>query len=216
MTDMKQGTDNRLQIAQIVFGLLLASASGLGILAHTFWNVPMSFSAPFVVLPSVAILVGIILFSRRQYGQLAIFADRLMRGAFWGFIATLFYDAVRPLLTWILTFTFNPYKAMPIFGSLITGLPQDDTLAQLVGWGYHFWNGISFGMMFALVFPRGSWIAGFIWAMILQGLMMWAYPWFLQARLDDPGFMVTGIVGHGLWGIVLGLGLKWKYRKANG
>jgi len=50
--------------------------------------------------------------------------------------------------------------------------------------------------------------------MILQGLMMWVYPHFLAIRLEDPGFLMTGIVGHGLWGIVLGYGIK-KYYEEN-
>jgi hypothetical protein len=56
-------------------------------------------------------------------------------------------------------------------------------------------------------------IKGFIWSMLLQGLMMWVYPHFLAVRLEDPGFLMTGLVGHGLWGIVLGYGIKRYYEK---
>ena len=63
-------------------------------------------------------------------------------------------------------------------------------------------------MMFALLRPRGGAVLGLVWALLLQGLMMVVYPSFLQARLEDPGFLWSGIVGHAFWGVVLGLGLR--------
>lgn len=199
-----QGPSTRV----IVLGVLLASTSGAAILAHTFGPVPMRVLVPFVVLPGALVLTGMVYASRKRYPELELFADRAISGILWGLIATLAYDAIRPPLVWAFQYDFNPYKAMPIFGHLITGRPEDDTIAQVVGWGYHFWNGLSFGLMLALMRPRGGPIAGFVWAMILQGFMMAAYPSFLDARLDNPGFLMTGIVGHGIWGLVLGEGLR--------
>ena len=193
---------------EVVFGLLLTATSGAAIIAHTFGPVRMSFTVPFVVLPTTAVVVGLILLRRGLHGRLHEFSGRLMWGGIWGLVGTLCYDAIRPLLKWVLAFQYDPFRAMPIFGSLITGLPQTDSIAVAAGWAYHFWNGISFGMMFVLLRPRGGAVAGLIWAMTLQGLMMAIYPSFLQARLADPGFLTMGIVGHALWGIVLGVGLQ--------
>lgn len=190
------------------FGTLLAGTSGAAILAHAFGPLPLSFAAPFVVFPTAALLVGLILIRRRLHARLHHFASTLIVGARWGLGATWCYDAVRPVLKLAFGFSFNPYRAMPIFGQLITGRPPTDAVAIGAGWLYHFWNGISFGMMFALVRPQGGVLAGVLWAMILQGLMMAAYPSFLQARLDDVGFLITGIVGHALWGAVLGFGIR--------
>ena len=101
---------------------------------------------------------------------------------------------------------------IPICGELITGRPAGDAWAEVAGWTYHFWNGISFGMMFALIRPKGGVILGFLWAEFLQVLMMAVYPAFLRARLDDPGFLVLGLVGHGLYGVVLGwlVARRWR------
>lgn len=197
-----------LTTKEALFGILLASTSGAAVLAHAFGLLPMVFSVSFVVMPTAILLSAVMLLHRRQDARFRGFADLLMRGAWAGFLATLAYDAVRPLLRWIFGFSFNPYRAMPIFGELMTGLPGTHPIAFAAGWLYHFWNGLSFGMMFALFRPRGGEVAGFVWAMVLQGLMMLAYPSFLQVRLEDPGFLVAGLVGHGLWGVVLG----WKIR----
>ncbi|MFN8532893.1 MAG: hypothetical protein U0556_05050 [Dehalococcoidia bacterium] len=168
----------------------------------------MASTVPFVVFPTAPILCGVLLVRSRLYGRLQILADRIWAGALGGLIATLVYDAVRPPLVTAFGLTFNPYRAMPFFGSLMTGLETTEPLAIGLGWAYHFWNGISFGMMFALLRPQGGVIAGIVWALFLQGMMMLVYPSFLQVRLSDPGFLLSGIVGHGFWGAVLGYGIK--------
>lgn len=201
---VKEGVRSR----EAWFGAAMASTSGAAILIHTFAGVPMRYTVPFVVMPTAVVLVGVTLAHRRTYDRLHVFSTNIMRGAGWGFGATLAYDAIRPPLTWAFGLAFDPYKAMTIFGTLITGRPAGDWLALAAGWTYHFWNGLSFGMMFALLRPRGGPGAGMVFALVLQGLMMLAYPHFLQARLADPGFLMTGIVGHSLWGLMLGLGVR--------
>ena len=54
----------------------------------------------------------------------------------------------------------------------------------------------------------GGALLGMAWGLGLQGLMMFTYPRLLQVRLDDPGFLTMGIVGHAFWGLALGEGLK--------
>jgi len=201
-----------LTLTQIIVGLLLTSTSGIAITLWGLGKIPMSFTVSFVVLPSVIVLVAIYLFYKEK-PRFEFFNNMIIQGGKWGLIATLFYDAIRPLLKLIFRFDFNPYRAMPIFGGLITGLEETAPLSIFAGWTYHFWNGISFGMMFALLAPKGGKLKGYIWSMILQGLMMWVYPKFLAVRLEDPGFLMTGLVGHGLWGIVLGYGIKRYYDK---
>lgn len=204
----------KINLTQIIVGILLASTSGVAITLWGLGKIPMSFTVSFTVLPSIIILVGWVLYNQNNQ-KFHWFNNLIIQGGKWGFLATLFYDAIRPLLKLIFRFDFNPYRAMPIFGQLITGLEQTNRWAILSGWTYHFWNGISFGIMFALLFPKGGMFKGWIWSMVLQGLMMWVYPEFLAVRLADPGFLWTGIVGHSLWGIVLGYGIKRNYEKNN-
>ena len=191
-------------------GLALACTSGAGLIAATFLGVPLSFSAAFIVLPTAAILAGIAMAGRGDEARLHAFARLILVGAAAGLLATIAYDVSRPVLRAVFGFTFDPFRAIHIFGELITGRPAGDAWAEVAGWTYHFWNGISFGMMFALIRPKGGVILGFLWAEFLQVLMMAVYPAFLRARLDDPGFLVLGLVGHGLYGVVLGwLVARW-------
>lgn len=198
-----------LRRREIVLGAILAGTSGAAVLAEAFGLARMSFTVPFFVLPASSLLVGVVLARRGLYGRLHHFSTLLLVGAGWGLVATLGYDAVRPVLVGALGLAFDPYRAIGIFGALITGLPAGDAIAGAVGWLYHFWNGISFAIVFALARPSGGVLPGLAWALGLQVLMMAAYPSLLQARLDDPGFLATGIVGHSIWGIVLGSGVAW-------
>jgi len=191
-------------------GILLASTSGAAILAHVFLRVPMVFTVPFVVMPTGAIIIVAILMRSRLYGKAHTFASQVTLGGLCGLTGTLFYDVVRPLLTVLIQFHYEPYKAIPIFGSLITHRPPTDGLAITMGWLYHAWNGITFGMMFALFRTRGGVISGIIWGIGLQILMFITYPHLLRIRWNDPAFMTVGLVGHGIWGAVLGYTVtKW-------
>ena len=192
----------------IVLLVCLAGLSGAALLARAWWGVPMSWTAGFAVLPGTVAIVVVVFASRGQRARAHIVSDRVIAGANWGLVATLVYDVVRPVLVWALHLHFNPFRAQAIFGHLITGRPRTSGLAIGVGWLYHFWNGVSFGVMLALIRPRGAWAVGLVWAMALQGLMMAIYPNLLQVRLDNPGFLVTTIVGHGVYGVVLGSSLK--------
>ena len=205
--------ETQLTKTEQLMGVGLASTSGLAILLHTFGPVPLRFAAPFIALPAMIILVGSVLLRRRLYERLHAFASVTLSGGIYGLAATLVYDLVRPAIKWIAGYQFNPFRAMPVFGMLITGLPQTDPLAIAIGWIYHFWNGISFAIMFALVRPQGGAILGMLWGLGLQGLMMFTYPHLLQLRLETPGFMMMGIIGHAFWGLVLGYSLRrWGIR----
>src|SRR5947208_2678189 len=94
----------KLSPREAVFGLALASTSGSAILAHVFGPVPMTFTVPFVVMPTMALLISLILLRQRLYQRLHIFASLLMLGAWAGLGATVMYDIVRPLLQLIFRF----------------------------------------------------------------------------------------------------------------
>jgi peptidoglycan/LPS O-acetylase OafA/YrhL len=110
---------------------LLASFSGAAVLAHAFGPLPMVFTVPFLVMPTVAGILLALLARRRLYGRIRHVADLLALGFTTGLAATLLYDAVRPVITATFTLRFNPYGAMPIFGSLMTGRPPSALAAKL-------------------------------------------------------------------------------------
>jgi hypothetical protein len=200
-----------LTTAEALLAVCLLGISGLGVIAQAYGVIALSYTAPFIVFP-IGCLLGIaILLKRRLPERLHAYTDALIRGAVWGLLATFAYDAIRPVVVSVFDFNYKPFKAIHIFGELITGRPPGDTLSDVAGWSYHFWNGISFGMMFALLRPRGGVIAGVIWGETLQMLLTVVYVDLLtDFHPLATGTLVTGIIGHGLWGVVLGAGLKYR------
>jgi hypothetical protein len=204
-----------LSRGQRVLAWLLASTSGAAIIAYAFLGLPMTFTVFFVVLPTGLLLAGAVLAGRKLHHRLHRLSILIVAGCRWGLIGTLAYDAIRPILKWIIGFSYNPYRAIPYFGFMMTGLPVSDPRAVALGWIYHFYNGISFAVMFAVLKPTGGMAPGVIWALLLQALMMMVYPAFLQIRLADPGFLISGIVGHAVWGLVVGMGIRRRFAHAS-
>jgi len=199
----------------MLVGVTLAGTSGAAVLAQTFTPVPMSFTAPFIVLPASLLLVCGVLLGRRLYGRLHLFSDLIVRGAVAALVATLVYDGVRPLVVAAFHFHYDPYQAISIFGELITHRPVTSHLAITLGWLYHFCNGVSFGIIYALIRPRGGILSGYVWGMVLYALTLVSYPTLVGAKLSNIGFVVTSFTGHSLWGLTLGFVVQqWALRRA--
>src|SRR2546423_3921142 len=127
---------------------LLAEMYGLcSMRAFTFW----------VLIPATIILYGLAIWDRKA-GD-----GTLWRGVMIGSVAGLFgaiaYDVFRlPFVfsnSWHLTGIVPQmplYKVFPRFGAMILNQPVEQSgyslAAHLVGWIYHFSNGITFGVMY--------------------------------------------------------------------
>jgi hypothetical protein len=205
----RSATPLRLSPRETLLGFGLAGTSGAALLAYAFAGLPMTFTVTFVVVPATLALFGAMFLRERLYPGLHELADRALRGGFWGLIGTFAYDLVRPLIVGAFRFPFSPFAAIPAYGAFMTGQPVEHPASIAAGWLYHFWNGISFGMLFAVVRPRGGPLLGCLWGFGLQLLLTAMYTQLqLAVRWSTPGFMFTGFVGHAFWGAMLGAGLK--------
>src|SRR5260370_11808416 len=97
-------TQSPIKKWHIVFGTLLASSSGAAILAHVFGPLPMSFTVPFIVMPSVFFLLAVIMLRKKLHQQFHAAANALLVGAIGGLFGTIVYDLSRPLLKILLQF----------------------------------------------------------------------------------------------------------------
>jgi hypothetical protein len=204
MTTLK----TRLRPYEIVLGLAMASLIIIPMAGYALGPLPLIHLLSVVTMPMACLMGGITLFWRQEDALLHRFNGLLMAGAAWGLASTLMYDVYRPLVKIIFGYAFDPYRVMPIFGHILTGLPTNHYLALITGWAYHLWIGILMGMIFGLVRPKGGALAGLIFVLIVQTIRLAAYPSILQASLEDPEFLANGVFGFGLWGVVLGIGLK--------
>jgi hypothetical protein len=143
-------------------------------------------------------------------------------GTLAGLIAAIAYDVFR------LPFVFarewggtsvvpamNLFKVFPRFGAMILGQPLDQPhyslSAHLVGWAYHFSNGITFGIMYVAMLgnPRtGTWGWAVVMAVGLELAMLFTpYPAFFGIPLTKT-FVAVTLAAHIIFGIVMGVVAK--------
>ena len=156
------------------------------------------------LIPSLVVLLGIALYSRKRYPDLY---NRIWAGLAAGAVATVFLDFFRMMGVihgWL------PSDTPPFFGKLILG-PQASVGAVLtVGFLYHFLNGASFALLYVLLFGRPSWYWGIAWALIYELGMMTLPPMAplfgpFGSKTGSPAFFLSTLVAHIAFGAVLGL-----------
>lgn len=179
-----------------------ASVSGAALVLHAIGWLPMYFLVDVLAAPSLIALLALGVIARKI--DRPVFLNRLVVGAWGGLVATFAYDLVRLALWRSRLFDFNPFISHPIFGEMITGYPLESATAIVVGWAYHFWNGVGFGIMYTLFAGRAHWLYALAWALFLEIAWLTALPSVLSFRLN-PALIWLSMIGHTAYGIVLGL-----------
>jgi len=132
------------------------------------------------------------------------FWKRFRAGVAGGAMALLAYDGIRFAIYASNLLDFYPFQTHRIFGYLITGESPASEAAAIAGWLYHFWNGFSFAIIYALIAGPASWYWGVAWAMILEVAMLFTYPTLLDIKMST-GFVGVSLIGHTAYGAALGL-----------
>jgi hypothetical protein len=190
----------RLFLTLIILGC--AAFSGAALLLHAAGWLPMYFLVNLLAAPSLVLLLGAGIVADRINEPVLL--NRLITGAWAGLVATVAYDLIRAGLWGSGIIDFNPFLSHPGFGRLITGLPEHTPTAIAVGWAYHFWNGVGFGIMYTVVVGRARWWYGLVWALILELAWITALPSVLALKLNIA-YLAVSVIGHGAYGVVLGL-----------
>jgi hypothetical protein len=193
--------------------------------ATSIWSLLIEFSGwcsmrsfTFLVsLPASVILVVLALVDR------AIGTQRLYRavlvGAVAGLIAAAAYDVFRLPFVYAdalglqrVVPALKLFKVFPRFGAMILGQPLEQTAypmrAELVGWAYHFSNGLTFGVMYVTLIgdaAKRHWAWAVVFALGLELAMLFTpYPAFFGIPLTAK-FVIVTLIAHLVFGIVMGL-----------
>lgn len=189
----------------------LVALAAAGVSPNLFWIAQAGYAqlpwlAVHVLVPSVLVLVATAVQAIvRGQGRLL---NRILAGGAAGLVATAGLEAVRIAgfhLGWM------PGSMPKLLGVLLLDrfMLGPSTLSNVVGWAYHAWNGVCFGIIFAVLVGRKPvW-----WAVMfaeLVGVGFLASP-AVQAlgvgffALDMPLMIVTVLVAHVAFGLLLGL-----------
>ena len=170
----------------------------------------------FVSVPALAALCGMALTDR------IIGSKRLWRavavGALAGLLAAIAYDVFRLPFVYAdllgiqrVVPALKLFKVFPRFGAMILGQPVEQihysVPAQLIGWAYHFSNGVTFGIMYAALIgdaTRRHWSWAVAFAVGLElGMLFTPYPAYFQIPLTTR-FVVVTLAAHTVFGIIMG------------
>ena len=203
---------------------LLAATSIWCLLADFYALCPMRTFAIWILLPATAALIGLAIADRRVgQGQLS---RGVMIGAAAGFLAACVYDVFRLPFVVAAVDGVGPdwlrlplFKVFPRFGAMILGEPFDATttdsqftlMAHLVGWIYHFSNGVMFGVMYMALIgdaTRRSWLWAMLFATGLEfAMLLTPYTSYFGIHMVTR-FVVVTFVAHAVFGVAMGVAAK--------
>lgn len=199
----------------VVFGL---SAMSIWCLLAEFYGLCSMRTFTFaILLPATAALVAMAVLDRLK-GDRRLWRAVII-GSIAGFVAACVYDIFRlPFVfsrEWGLSEAVPPmplFKVFPRFGAMILGEPVEQGSyslgAHLVGWAYHFSNGVTFGVMYLALIGdarRRSWL----WAVALAAgielaMLLTPYPGFFSIPVTAL-FVAVTLTAHVIFGVALGL-----------
>lgn len=192
-----------LLVAAVSPNLFVISQAGYASLS----NLAINF-----LIPSIAVLIIVFLIS--YFLRLHQFSKQLWHGILGGLIGTIGLEVVREI-----GFHLGgmPGDMPKLLGVLLLNrfALGPDTLSNIAGWSYHFWNGASFGIIYSIVFGKGRKWLGLLYG-ILVGIGFMMSPAVVALGVGHFGvdfgwgFPVTVILAHIAFGFILGwLVFKW-------
>jgi hypothetical protein len=186
-------------------GFICASLSLAALVFHVFGWMAMPFFLEFLAVPAFLLLFVLAAYAR--WIRADLFVTGLIVGGAGGFVASLVYDGVRLLIQKTHLFGYSGFVPILMFGSWITGRPIDSASAALAGWTYHYWNGVSFGIMYALMLGRRHWLWGVGYGILMECCMLGLFPMFLTVN-SKVDFVAVSMIGHIFYGAVLGVAVQ--------
>lgn len=149
-----------------------------------------------VSIPCSLALAGIGIRARRQSSGIII--DALAIGLFGGLLGTLGYDLLRLPFALAGQRVFAPIAA---YGLWLCDARSSSRFTDVTGWAYHFFNGASFGIMYAMAAPRRHWLWAVAWAFLLETIAIvspFSTLFRLWGKTDSIAIAYWGHVGYGV------------------
>ena len=183
---------------------VLGSASIASLLFYFYGVSAMGTGTRWLLLPSlVALIFFLLLAARRRQDELV---DRALAGLWAGALATLAYDVVRVPIS---VSGVPVFKAISYFGTLILDQTTPTLASEVAGWGYHFSNGVGFGLMYAVALTRFRLWSALLWGVTLEiAMLLTPYAEVFGYRVS-PKFLAVTIGSHLVYGVVLWAALRY-------
>ncbi|HKK08397.1 MAG TPA: hypothetical protein VKA44_05875 [Gemmatimonadota bacterium] len=189
----------------------LVALAAAGVPPNLFWIAQAGYAklsqlAIAALIPSVIVLVAVAVQAALR-GQRRLL-NRLLAGGAAGLVATAGLEAVRIAgfhLGWM------PGSMPKLLGVLLLDrfMLGPSALSNVLGWAYHAWNGVCFGIVFTVLLGRKplGWALAFgelvgVGFLVSPAVRALGVGFF---ALDMPLMIVTVLVAHLAFGLLLGL-----------
>ncbi len=231
MSNILQKTKAELGLVIII--IILSGASTSLLIFGPLGIIPYATFRDIAIIPSVIAIFAIGILARPKFPRLS---NRLFVGMAAGGLATFVLEAFRVpayiFTKWIpmdsmislpglfLTekiSSLSEVKQVIMQSGVAMNLYHAPLDAFMAGALWHFWNGATFGIVYALVIGKGKWWYGVIWAFIIEiGMMLVPYLIMMKGpfgieHMDGYNLFVITLIAHLAFGAVLGILVqKWK------
>ena len=194
---------------KIIIGLIVLAAAGVSpnlfVIAQAGYAQMNDLAVDFLI-PSVVIIMAALLIS--YLIGLEDTGRQVRNGILGGLAGTVGLEIVREI-----GFHLGgmPGDMPKLLGVLLLNqfAMGPDTLSNIAGWSYHFWNGASFGIIYSILFGRGRKWFGIVFALLI-GIGFMVSPAVVAMGVGrfgsefGIGFPITVTLAHIAFGIVLG------------
>lgn len=225
--------NRRAELSLTIFVIIISGASAGLLIFSPLGIVPYSAWRDIAIIPSVIAIFTIGLLAHSKFPRLT---DRIFKGMAAGAVATFPLEAIRipgyMVTKWIpmdsmislpglfLTgkiSSLSEVKQVVMQSGVAMNLYHAPLDAFMAGVLWHFWNGATFGIIYALIIGKGRWWYGLIWASVIEiGMMLAPYlimmkgPFGIQ-HMDGYNLFLITLVAHLVFGAILGkLVQRWK------
>ena len=183
--------------ARILLVLLCIPSAGI-LLYMVYGGMAMSKSGLLIFLPSLLLFSILWLFAYLKKNE----TNRLLVVGFWaGLWATICYDLVRVPVLFLGQRVFAPIR---MYGLWLTDSGAADAFSDIIGWVYHYSNGIFFGIAYVLVMKKRPTFWAVLYALALETLFVFSPFGDLLEIKAKPFALAVAYIGHIAYGYPLG------------
>ena len=182
-----------------LFCFLACIPSGGALLAKVYGVSSMQTAALAVALPCSLALVGVLIWAC-QSGREPL-SRALIIGFVGGLLGSIAYDLIRIPFHMAGQRIFIPIST---FGVWLAEADSSSRVTEAIGWTYHYWNGVTFGIMYALFMRHRHFGWAIVWAFLLETIAIFSP--FGRIFSLSGNYYAIGIayLGHVAYGLPLG------------
>ncbi len=181
----------------------LCSVSAFALMVKVYGVAEMR---PFVLLVCLPTMALLLLMAWAVHARFPLIASDLTIGAVAGLIGAVAYDVVRIPAELA---GYRVYGTISVFGLWLLDAQKSSRFTEVAGWSFNYFNGICFGMMYALFMRGRHWLWGVLWAFGLESLAVVSPFGHIFSLRGNVPVLFIAFTAHIAYGAPLGRAVQY-------